>query len=32
MFMEMQDGHIAKAADYARRAAPLLGFDADKAA
>ena len=32
MFMEMEDGHIAKAADYARRAAPLLGFDADKAA
>ena len=31
MFMEMEDGHIAKAADYARRAAPLLGFDADEA-
>ena len=32
MFMEMEDGHIAMAADYARRTAPLLGFDADAAA
>lgn len=30
MFMEMQDGRGAKAAEYARRAAPLLGFDADQ--
>ena len=32
MFMEMEDGHIARAADYARRAAPLLGFEPDKGA
>jgi TolB-like protein/Tfp pilus assembly protein PilF len=32
MFMEMQDGRDAKAAEYARRAAPLLGFAADQPA
>jgi serine/threonine-protein kinase len=32
MFLEMEDGHIARAADYARRAAPLLGFEPDKGA
>ena len=32
MFMEIEDGHKAKAADYARRAAPLLGFEAGQVA
>ncbi len=32
MFMDIEDGHGSSAADYARRAAPLLGFEADKAA
>ena len=32
MFMEIEDGHTAKAADYSRRAAPLLGFDAGQVA
>ncbi len=31
MFMDMEDGKLADAASNARRAAPLLGFDADRA-